>query len=1045
MGLRSLFAGVVCAGLAVVVAPTASSSSADSPAWSINQQFPAPSGDLTGIACWSSSDCIAVGSSVAGPNSEAPAIATTTNGGTSWNEQSAGESDVALKAVSCPAASDCYAVGGVGTSGTIVATTNGGATWTPQSIPNGDAVSSIACPSISTCFAASGKSVLATTNSGATWSAQALSTSVLAISCPSTTTCMAIGYDTETSTTDGGTTWSTPQPIPGSNLLAIDCPSSSNCHVVGANGGSIDATTNAGTSWSSQTLPSGAGDLAGVTCTSATACFATGQAGTDIIATTDGTTWTNEPLSGSVLALGGITCPSTSECLAVGASDLTSFQALGSLVSTANTGTSWTESLVDEGLAAGLSSISCASSTDCVSVGLNTAVSTTDASSWTVDSSPTPGVPQLHDLVCTSSSDCLAVGTTSTSTSTSGGTTSTGAIDATTNGGTSWSAQNVPTGISSLLSIACPSSSICFAGGYGVTPASVMLLSTNGGSTWTPGTLPSGTTSGIGSIACPSVSVCYAGADSTTGGTEVLATTDGGASWSPQSLPSGASAITAITCTSTSVCFALVHTNGGAMLAETTNSGSNWSSTTIPNPTELFWEGIACWSSGDCIATGYNDNVSGFVGVALITTDGGTSWTSQTLPAGTTIPGPISCPAANTCFAAAGQQILAYGATAAAAGGLTPLTPARILDTRSGTGSISGPVGSGHSISLNVLGVGGVPASGVSAVVLNVTATAPSANGYLTVYPDGASRPTTSNLNFSTGQTVPNLVIATVGSDGKVDFYNGSSGTVQVVADVSGWFASGAAAAGGLTPLTPARILDTRSGTGGISGPVGSGHSISLNVLGVGGVPASGVSAVVLNVTATAPSANGYLTVYPDGASRPTTSNLNFSTGETVPNLVIAPVGSDGKVDFYNGSSGTVQVVADVSGWFASGAAAAGGLTPLTPARILDTRSGTGGISGPVGSGHSISLNVLGVGGVPASGVSAVVLNVTATAPSANGYLTVYPDGASRPTTSNLNFSTGETVPNLVIAPVGSDGKVDFYNGSSGTVQVVADVSGWVS
>ena len=384
-------------------------------------------------------------------------------------------------------------------------------------------------------------------------------------------------------------------------------------------------------------------------------------------------------------------------------------------------------------------------------------------------------------------------------------------------------------------------------------------------------------------------------------------------------------------------------------------------------------------------------------------------------------------------------------APAAGAGGLTALTPARILDTRNGTGGISGPVASDHSISLNVEGVGGVPASGVSAVVLNVTATAPSANGHLTVYPDGASVPSTSNLNFSAGETVPNLVIAPVGSDGKVDFYNGSGGTVQVLADVSGWFASGAAAAGGLTPLTPARILDTRNGTGGISGPVASDHSISLNVEGVGGVPASGVSAVVLNVTATAPSANGHLTVYPDGASVPSTSNLNFSAGETVPNLVIAPVGSDGKVDFYNGSGGTVQVLADVSGWFASGSAAAGGLTALTPARILDTRNGTGGISGPVASDHSISLNVEGVGGVPASGVSAVVLNVTATAPSANGHLTVYPDGASVPSTSNLNFSAGETVPNLVIAPVGSDGKVDFYNGSGGTVQVLADVSGWFS
>ena len=266
---------------------------------------------------------------------------------------------------------------------------------------------------------------------------------------------------------------------------------------------------------------------------------------------------------------------------------------------------------------------------------------------------------------------------------------------------------------------------------------------------------------------------------------------------------------------------------------------------------------------------------------------------------------------------------------------------------------------------------------------------------------------------------------------------------MQVVADASGWYASGAAGAGGLTPLAPARILDTRSNVGA-TGPVAAGGTISFQVDGQGGIPASGVAAVVLNVTATQPQDAGYLTVYADGGSRPSTSSVNFSAGETVPNLVIAPVGSDGKVDIYNGSFGTVQVVADASGWYASGAAGAGGLTPLAPARILDTRSNVGA-TGPVAAGGTISFQVDGQGGIPASGVAAVVLNVTATQPQDAGYLTVYADGGSRPSTSSVNFSAGETVPNLVIAPVGSDGKVDIYNGSFGTVQVVADASGWVS
>jgi hypothetical protein len=219
---------------------------------------------------------------------------------------------------------------------------------------------------------------------------------------------------------------------------------------------------------------------------------------------------------------------------------------------------------------------------------------------------------------------------------------------------------------------------------------------------------------------------------------------------------------------------------------------------------------------------------------------------------------------------------------------------------------------------------------------------------------------------------------------------------------------------------------------------------VSLQVEGSGGVPASGVGAVVLNVTVTDPQVEGYLTVYPDGVARPVTSNLNFSKDETIPNLVVARVGSDGKVDFYNGSGGTVQIVGDVSGWFASGSAGAGGLTPLTPDRIMDTRVDNG-VSGPVPAEKAVSLQVEGRGGVPAYGVGAVVLNVTVTSPDIAGYITVYPDGVTRPATSNLNFLKDETIPNLVVAPVGSDGKVDFYNGSGGTVQIIADVSGWWS
>ena len=137
---------------------------------------------------------------------------------------------------------------------------------------------------------------------------------------------------------------------------------------------------------------------------------------------------------------------------------------------------------------------------------------------------------------------------------------------------------------------------------------------------------------------------------------------------------------------------------------------------------------------------------------------------------------------------------------------------------------------------------------------------------------------------------------------------------------------------GGFTSLASARLLDTRVGVGAPMAAVPAHGTVHLLVSGRGGVPASGVSAVVLNVIVTGPTAPGWLTVYGDGGGLPATSNLNFVKGQTVPNLVVAPVGAGGRVDLYNGSGGSVQLVAGVSGWFANTNAVPG---PATNARTI--------------------------------------------------------------------------------------------------------------
>ena len=129
-------------------------------------------------------------------------------------------------------------------------------------------------------------------------------------------------------------------------------------------------------------------------------------------------------------------------------------------------------------------------------------------------------------------------------------------------------------------------------------------------------------------------------------------------------------------------------------------------------------------------------------------------------------------------------------------------------------------------------------------------------------------------------------------------------------------------AAGSFASVNPARILDTRSGIGA-SGPVSGGGTVALQVTGRGGIPSTGVAAVVLNVTVTSPRAGGFITAYPQGSPLPTASNLNFTAGQTIPNLVVVPVGARGKIDLHNGSPGTVQLLADIAGYYLAG-------TPLT-------------------------------------------------------------------------------------------------------------------
>ena len=266
-----------------------------------------------------------------------------------------------------------------------------------------------------------------------------------------------------------------------------------------------------------------------------------------------------------------------------------------------------------------------------------------------------------------------------------------------------------------------------------------------------------------------------------------------------------------------------------------------------------------------------------------------------------------------------------------------------------------------------------------------------------------------------------------VGPGNTVTFYN-NAGTVSVIADEVGYDAYGSGAR--FTAKAPTRVLDTRTGLGAPKAPLGAGRTLTLTIHGL---PA-GTTAVALNVTVTAPTAGSYITVYPGGVGRPVASNLNFAPGQTIPNMVLVPVGPGSTVTFYN-NAGAVSVLADLTGSY--GPATGSWFTAFTSTTVLDTATGIGTPKAKLGAGRALTLTVPSL---PA-GTTVVAVIVTITSPTAAGFLTVHPGGAAQPLASNLNFVAGVNATNLVMVPVGPGGAVTLFN-AAGTVDVIADIVG---
>ncbi|GEM_PF-1108234 len=367
-----------------------------------------------------------------------------------------------------------------------------------------------------------------------------------------------------------------------------------------------------------------------------------------------------------------------------------------------------------------------------------------------------------------------------------------------------------------------------------------------------------------------------------------------------------------------------------------------------------------------------------------------------------------------------------------AAGRFVPIAPVRVADTRVNG---HGPMQRGSWYRISMPALPGEPV----AYVLNVTATGTQCDAsYLAVgmnvvgYVSGAE---TSIVNARAGADVANLTTIRFGTrypelgGDWVQLYNHECAT-DVVVDLQGYYDSGSPDGAGYVPVTPERVVDTRSG----AGPLGAGESRRVDLAALASDMPDDAVAVAVNLTATGTTAvTSYLSAYPTGYTPGrSTSVLNARQGQDVANVAVVPLADDGSFEVYN-DAGRTDVVLDVQGWYT----ATGGVSFFP----LDHRRLTTG-DALLGAGQERVVGAPGRGIEIPADAQALAVNLTSAAGSeATSYVTAYPAGVARPLASNLNTVRGVDLANSAVVGLGAGGHVLYNN--AGSVLLLEDIQGY--
>src|SRR3954470_1773740 len=368
--------------------------------------------------------------------------------------------------------------------------------------------------------------------------------------------------------------------------------------------------------------------------------------------------------------------------------------------------------------------------------------------------------------------------------------------------------------------------------------------------------------------------------------------------------------------------------------------------------------------------------------------------------------------------------------------GLTfvPVTPCRVADTRNPAGTFGGPfLAANGTREFDIPNSAcGIPTS-AQAYSVNATVVPHGFLGFLTAFPCGQSLPLASTLNATDGRVKVAAAIVPAGTNGGLCFF--STNDTDLVLDINGYFVPNSSpTALAFFPVTPCRVVDTRLAAGPLGGPAIAGATArTFPVQTACNLPAT-AQAYSMNFTAVPQGPLGFLTTWPAGQTQPLVSTLNANLGGVTANSAIVPAGANGDISVF--VSNPSDVVIDVNGYFAPPAAGGLSLFPLTPCRVLDTR--TSPVRPPTAASFDVSVALSGCG-APTTAQS-FVLNATVVPPASFGFLALWPQGTTRPLVSTLNAVDGAITSNMAIVPA-TNGAISAFG--SHPVELILDMSGY--